>query len=60
MPLKLPAAARPESHVRELGNCVRVSGARAPAALYFGTSVLPNSITSGPLPPASVASNFVL
>ena len=30
------------------------------AALYFGTSLLPNSITSGPLPAESVASNFVL
>ena len=44
----------------EFGKSERVSGASAPAALYFGTSVLPNSITSGPLPADSVASNFVL
>ncbi len=32
--------------------------ANAPAAMYFVISVLPISITSGELPPASVASNF--
>ena len=31
---------------------------KAPAAMYFVISVLPISITSGALPPASVASNL--
>ena len=44
----------------EFGKSALLSGASAPAALYFGMSVLPNSITSGPLPAASVASNLVL
>jgi len=35
-----------------------VMSAKAPAAMYFVISVLPISITSGELPPASVASNF--
>ena len=35
-----------------------VRSAKAPAAMYFVISVLPISITSGTLPPASVASNF--
>jgi hypothetical protein len=51
---------RPESQVPEFGKSDRFSAESAPAALYFGTSVLPNSITSGPLPAESVASNFVL
>ena len=34
------------------------AAANAPAAMYFVISVLPISITSGPPPPASVASNF--
>ncbi|MDF2750088.1 MAG: hypothetical protein K0T00_1264 [Gaiellaceae bacterium] len=55
-----PAFVSPESQVRELGNSAGFKGARAPPALYFGTSVFPNSITSGPLPEESVASNFVL
>src|SRR5438105_11604565 len=32
--------------------------AKAPAAMYFVISVFPISMTSGPPPPASVASNF--
>ena len=49
-----------DSHVFEFGKSALFSAESAPAALYFGTSVLPNSITSGPLPAESVASNFVL
>jgi hypothetical protein len=40
------------------GNEIAVRSWKAPAALYFVISVLPISITSGALPPASVASNF--
>ena len=36
-----------------------VMSAKAPAAMYFVISVLPSSITSGALLPASDASNFV-
>jgi hypothetical protein len=40
------------------GNEIAVRSWNAPAALYFVISVFPISITSGALPPASVASNF--
>jgi hypothetical protein len=46
--------------VLELGKFALLKGASAPAAVYFGVSVLPNSITSGAFPAASVASNLVL
>ena len=48
------------SQVEEFGNfdLAAVMSANAPAAMYFVISVLPISITSGTLPPASVASNF--
>src|SRR5256885_13165732 len=51
---------RPLIHVDEFGNLPlsAVMSAKAPAAMYFVISVLPISITSGVLPPASVASNF--
>src|SRR3954471_15291797 len=51
---------RPLSHVDAFGNLLlsAVMSANAPAAMYFVISVLPISITSGVLPPASVASNF--
>jgi hypothetical protein len=55
-----PAFASPLSQVLEFGKSDVASGASAPAELYLGTSVLPNSITSGPLPAESVASNLVL
>ena len=48
------------SQVDEFGifDLSAVMSANAPAAMYFVISVLPISITSGALPPASVASNF--
>ena len=56
----MPNATRPGSHDDEFGNLPlsAVRSAKAPAAMYFVISVLPISITSGVLPPASVASNF--
>src|SRR5919199_328080 len=56
----MPDAARPFSQLREFGNDA-LSGLRfanAPAAMYFVISVFPISMTSGTLPPASVASNL--
>jgi hypothetical protein len=49
------------SHVEEFGmlRFAEVMSAKAPAAMYFVISVLPSSITSGALLPASDASNFV-
>ena len=56
----MPDLARPCSHEPELSNfdLLEPMSANAPAAMYFTISVLPISITSGVLPPASVASNF--
>jgi hypothetical protein len=54
----MPDFARPASQVAELSKLDLLSGAKAPAAMYFVISVLPISMTSGALPPASVASNF--
>jgi hypothetical protein len=56
----VPAFARPLSQFAELSNCPfdDEMSANAPAAMYFVISVLPISMTSGELPPASVASNF--
>src|SRR5204862_146492 len=60
LPPYTPDLARPESHEPELSNWpfAEDRSANAPAAMYFVISVLPISITSGPPPPASVASNF--
>src|SRR3954451_17885105 len=60
LPSNVADPVRPLSHVDEFGNLLlsAVMSAKAPAAMYFVISVLPISITSGPLPPASVASNF--
>jgi hypothetical protein len=60
LPPYVPDAARPFSHDDEFANdpFEDVMSANAPAAMYFVISVLPISMTSGPLPPASVASNF--
>ena len=56
----MPDAARPLSHEPEFAKVDLNDdrSANAPAAMYFTISVLPISITSGVLPPASVASNF--
>src|ERR671926_405527 len=53
-------AARPLSQFREFANddLSPLRLANAPAAMYFVISVFPISMTSGTLPPASVASNF--
>ena len=50
----------PASHLLELSNdsLLEVMSWNAPAAMYFVISVFPISMTSGALPPASVASNF--
>src|SRR3984893_8268735 len=58
LPLYVPHLARPLSHVLLFSNGTDERSANAPAAMYFVISVLPISITSGELPPASVASNF--
>src|SRR4051812_9437656 len=60
LPSNVAEPVRPLSHVDEFGNLLlsAVMSANAPAAMYFVISVLPISITSGVLPPASVASNF--
>src|SRR5215469_6707532 len=56
----MPDFARPASQLAEFANVdlEDVMSANAPAAMYFVISVLPISMTSGVLPPASVASNF--
>src|SRR5436190_11401490 len=54
----MPEAARPFSQVLALSNADLSSVWKAPAAMYLLISVLPISMTSGALPPASVASNF--
>src|SRR5207302_9732686 len=53
-----PVAARLLSQLAELSKEERSRAWNAPAAMYFVISVLPISITSGPPPPARVASNF--
>src|SRR2546423_5268324 len=60
LPSNVADPVRPLIHVDELGTLPlsAVMSAKAPAAMYFVISVLPISITSGVLPPASVASNF--
>src|SRR3954451_21050407 len=57
----MPEAASPLSQFFEFGNepFCELRFANAPAAMYFVISVLPISITSGVLPPASVASNLL-
>src|SRR3954471_4726771 len=57
----MPDAARPLSQFFAFGNepFCEVRFANAPAAMYFVISVLPISMTSGVLPPASVASNLL-
>ena len=57
----MPDAARPLSQFFEFGNepFCEVRFANASAAMYFVISVLPISMTSGVLPPASVASNLL-
>ena len=59
-PLYVDDFARPASQWDEFANCdlCAVMFANAPAAMYFVISVLPNSMTSGVLPPAIVASKF--
>src|SRR5215468_1898846 len=54
----MPDFASPLSHVDLLSKLTLDRSANAPAAMYFVISVLPISMTSGALPPASVASNF--
>src|SRR3954467_723567 len=57
----MPDAARPFSQFFAFGNepFCELRFANAPAAMYFVISVLPISMTSGVLPPASVASNLL-
>ena len=58
--MKVADAASPASQLLEFAN-EDLSGerfAKAPAAMYFVISVFPISMTSGTLPPASVASNL--
>ena len=56
----MPDFASPASQSAEFAkvDLYDVMSAKAPAAMYFTISVLPISMTSGVLPPASVASNF--
>src|SRR5581483_3152943 len=56
----MPDFARPASQLAEFAKLLLKDemSANAPAAMYFVISVLPISMTSGVLPPASVASNF--
>src|SRR4051812_34323 len=56
----MPDAARPFSQFFAFGNepFCELRFANAPAAMYFVISVFPISMTSGVLPPASVASNL--
>src|ERR671933_1603004 len=56
----MPDAASPASQFREFANddLSPERLAKAPAAMYFVISVFPISMTSGTLPPASVASNL--
>src|SRR3954466_3826130 len=57
----MPDAARPLSQFFAFGKepFCELRFANAPAAMYFVISVLPISMTSGVLPPASVASNLL-
>src|SRR3954467_9302494 len=61
LPSNVADPVRPLIHVDELGNLPlsAVMSAKAPAAMYFVISVLPISITSGVLPPASAASHLL-
>src|SRR5689334_14462116 len=57
----MPDFARPASQLAEFAKLLLKDemSANAPAAMYFVISVLPISMTSGVLPPASVASNLL-
>ena len=55
---RLGQALEPVARVRRTTPCRTSGPGTRPAAMYFVISVFPISMTSGALPPASVASNF--